>query len=666
MGNKVKGSKRSASAAEPPSKKAKLPLPPSDSEEIDMSSSDQSGSEVENEDDLDDLDNKSSDEDDLDDLDNKSSDEDDLDDLDNKSSNEDDLNESSDEKDDTSDKKSSREAHAEQKKTLLERKLQRKAGAEVQQIKVLWEKLRVNKPTPPKQVRDKLCDQVWELAKDVILDLVMKHDASRVVQTLVKFLSRERRDIIARALTGNYYKLATSSYGKYLLIKLLHYGSRDTRDLIVNELHGKLRKLMRHKEGAYVVEDLFVLYLTAAQRRQMIREFWGAEYAVFKENGEGKTVLDVIGESAEKRAVVMTNLYDTITAAVEKGSTGFEILHAAMREYTTILLLDPVAFESQIREVIELLAEQFAELIHTQEGSDVACTLIALANAKERKTILRHVRTHIPDMARNEYGHIVVLTFLMTVDDSVLLHKSVSVELLTEENTPALIQDKFLRRPILYIMRGLDPRYFSPAVRADLGRYEALAYAHTTKKPQEARRNELLSRALPLVYGGIIAVGNDFKDLVYVNMAAQFVAELCLTPGEDELRLQVVDMVFSCTVEGDVREDYHLLNKVPFIARLVKALVQGTEFRFDAEKRAVVSTGAEALPSVGTVFAERAAKVISAKPSDWGRGQPAFVAVSVLEVLDLAKSAEYAKLKKAFGGAEIDDDKGGMLLKKTL
>ena len=87
----------------------------------------------------------------------------------------------------------------------------------------------------------------------------MKHDASRVVQTLVKYSSKERRDIIVNSLKGSFYQLATSAYGKYLLIKLLHYGSKESRAIIVDELHGKLRKLMRHKEGAYVVEDLYVL-----------------------------------------------------------------------------------------------------------------------------------------------------------------------------------------------------------------------------------------------------------------------------------------------------------------------------------------------------------------------------------------------------------------------
>ena len=47
-----------------------------------------------------------------------------------------------------------------------------------------------------------------------------------------------------------------------------------------------------------------------------------------------------------------------------------------------------------------LLGEQFAELVHTQEGSDVACNLIALANAKERKVIIRGLKTHTNELIK--------------------------------------------------------------------------------------------------------------------------------------------------------------------------------------------------------------------------------------------------------------------------
>ena len=49
----------------------------------------------------------------------------------------------------------------------------------------------------------------------------------------------------------------------------------------------------------------------------------------------------------------------------------------------------------------------------------------------------------------------------MTVDDTVLISKSFGAEIFTSELVPQLIQDKFSRRPILYLLKGLDGKYFA-------------------------------------------------------------------------------------------------------------------------------------------------------------------------------------------------------------
>ncbi|QOU22053.1 hypothetical protein BRETT_002218 [Brettanomyces bruxellensis] len=116
------------------------------------------------------------------------------------SSESDDNNNINDEKEnkENEDASSSKESHENQKKLLQERKKNRKSGIEVEQIKRLWEKLRVRNPPVPSDVRKKLCDETWKLCEGVIGDLVLKHDASRVVQTLVKFSDKERRDKICK------------------------------------------------------------------------------------------------------------------------------------------------------------------------------------------------------------------------------------------------------------------------------------------------------------------------------------------------------------------------------------------------------------------------------------------------------------------------------------
>jgi len=657
MGVAARGTKRAGSAAKPAIKKSKISATKAtkvESSESEQESESESESESEEEqvsESEDELDASSDDE-----LDQASSeDELDQDEIKVGSGSEDDELDEEDgdsEKPRDENKQTSKEQHAEQRKVLAERKLQRKSGVQVQHIKSLWERLRVKNPPLPKEVRDKLCDEIWNLSKDVVKDLVMKHDASRVVQTLVKYSSKERREAITLSLKSHFYELATSSYGKYLLVKLLHYGSKDSRGLILDELHGKLRKLMRHREGAYVVEDLYTLYSSAEQKRQMIREFWGAEYAVFKDVGKGKTIAEVTSENVERRTLIAKNLIGTITASVEKGSTGFQILHAAIREYTQIIN------DEETRELIELLHEQFAELIHTPEGADVACTLIAKANAKERKQIVKSLREHAVKLIENEYGNLVVSTLFLTVDDTVLISKAFFGEY--AEKLHELVTDKYSRRPFLYLLNGLDGRFFSPTVKKELNHYIELS-KETSKKPQDQRKKELLDKISPAFYASII---KHCSEILSENIGAQFIGEVFLNnaPIDDEKREQAISSLIE-TFKGDVEEEEHPLKKA-FSVRLLKSLIQGG--KWDAKTKTLVKLD---VPGIGSSFAERFYdEVIGENLSKWVENKDtSFIVVSIYESIEDKNSSffkDLKKIKKDVKKFSQEDNKGAQLLVK--
>ncbi|CAI4057854.1 hypothetical protein SUVZ_02G6000 [Saccharomyces uvarum] len=552
--------------------------------------------------------------------------------------------------------------HTEQRKLLKERKMQRRSGTQVQQIKSVWERLRVKTPPLPKQIREKLSNEIWELSKDCISDLVLKHDASRIVQTLVKYSSKERREQIVDSLKGKFYVLATSAYGKYLLVKLLHYGSRTSRQAIINELHGSLRKLMRHREGAYVVEDLFVLYATHEQKQQMIKEFWGSEYAVFRETHKDLTIQKVCESSVEKRNIIARNLIGTITASIDKGSTGFQILHAAMREYVKI------ANEKEISEMIELLHEQFAELVHTPEGSDVACTLMAKANAKERKLILKTLKNHGEKLIKNEHGNIVFITMLNCVDDTVLVFKSFSPTV--KDHLQEFIIDKFGRRPWLYILLGLDGKYFSPIVKNELLRYIELSEA-TSKKDPLQRRHELLSKFAPMF---LSTISKNYAEILTENLGCQFVAEVLINDElyaqlneKDQQKYQNVLDNMLTTFKGDITEETHPIHRA-FSTRLLKALIQGGKWNNKERKVEPLKN----VQGLGVPFAHRLYDEIidSSNLLEWiNNADSSFTIVALYETLkDQKEGKQFLKdLKEVQSKITSDENnKGSHLLVKLL
>ena len=65
----------------------------------------------------------------------------------------------------------------------------------------------------------------------------MKHDGSRVIQTIIKYGSNEQRTQVIKELTGHYLVLAQGPYSKFLVNKILRYGNKEQRGMIVNENH---------------------------------------------------------------------------------------------------------------------------------------------------------------------------------------------------------------------------------------------------------------------------------------------------------------------------------------------------------------------------------------------------------------------------------------------
>lgn len=544
-------------------------------------------------------------------------------------------------------KKTSKEQHSEQKKMREERKLAKPHGEKIQHIKQIWERLRVKQGTPA-SVRKKLLNEAWAASKDEIKDLVLKHDASRVVQTMFKYSDKEKRLAITKALKGTYVELARSSYGKYLLVKVLHYGSKEIREEVLNELYGNFRKLMRHREGAYVIEDAYRDYATAAQKRQIVREFYGSEFALFKDHAKDKSLADIIAEHPEKRPFLMKNLKETISAAVQKGSIGFTIIHAAMLEY--VKNLDPTTSEKD--EFIDIITEQFAEMVHTNEGSQVAARVLAMASPKERKQLIRSLKDFADKLAEDEYGHFVLITLFNTVDDTVLVHKAFTAKL--QEHMPELLAAKSGRRAFLYLLLGFSPRYFTKSVLDSVAELDTIKEA-TSKKDDVARREELKVKFSKFMLDALAAYPTP---ILRESFGTQSVTEVLLyADGDKTAALEAIANAFA----GSVDNEEHLI-RLPYSSRTLRTLIQ--EGHWDSKTKAV-----DVIPEP-TGFKDLLYKAIKPNVAKWATGDGSFVIVSLLENLD-DKSELVAALKEKSVAKEIKKaaeggNKGSKLILEQL
>jgi pumilio family protein 6 len=81
--------------------------------------------------------------------------------------------------------------------------------------------------------------------------------------------------------------------------------------------------------------------------------------------------------------------------------------------------------QKQKSEMIDLLSEHLVHMIHTKDGANVAMNCIWHGDAKDRKKIIKGMKSFFLKVASEEHGHLVLLAIFDSVDDTKLVSKVV-------------------------------------------------------------------------------------------------------------------------------------------------------------------------------------------------------------------------------------------------
>ncbi|KAI9282497.1 armadillo-type protein [Umbelopsis sp. AD052] len=462
------------------------------------------------------------------------------------------------EEDDGKPKQSSREAHEKQKVLRQERKSNKPGYEVITDAKKIWEKLR--RGDCDRDERIKLMKDIMELIEGRVSDLIFKHDASRVIQTCLKFGNSAQRNIIAGELTGHYLVLSKSMYGKFIVTKVLEYCHK-YRDTILSELKNNIRKLIRHKEASTVIETFYGQHANAQQRKALLAEFYGPEFTLFakkSKDAEIHTIDELLEKHPEKKDGVLRYMAETLGGCTDKGTVGNSIIHKALFEYFSR------ADEKGIQNMMEQLKDQLAEIVHTKEGSQVAMLCIAHASPKDRKHLIKVLKPFLNKIAKDEYGHLVILTLMDVVDDTVLVSKAVLGEL--SKSMTELLQDKFSRRIYLYLLVGRNTKYFHPSTIQLISANDEVR-SKTSKKDPEVRAKELLTATSSSM---IDQVTEHTGELMREKMSSQVVREIMLHALGD--KTAAVDAILKLC-DDNIEKENHIIEH-RFANRAIKALIK--------------------------------------------------------------------------------------------
>ncbi|GFP53606.1 hypothetical protein ACSS6W_001168 [Trichoderma asperelloides] len=545
----------------------------------------------------------------------------------------------------------SRESHAKQKQLALERKAAKPLADEVQRTKKIWERLRL-KSHVPKDERQKLVAELYGIITGRVRDFVLKHDAVRAVQTAIKYSTPEQRKQIATELQGTYTQLAEGRYAKFLIGKLLVHNDDEIRDIIIPNFYGKVRKLINHSEASWILDDIYRTVATKEQKALLLREWYGPEFTIKELTKDIKATSDlkqILEDEPTKRGPVMKSLLELINTLIQKGMTGFTMLHDAMLQYFT----NTQPGTEEFNEFMELVkgdetSDLLKNLAFTRSGARLASLLLAYGTAKDRKTLLKAYKDTIQLMSGDQYGHIVILTAFDVIDDTKLTSKTIFPELLGEkeeemaQNVVAAANNANARITLLYLLEGFSKSLFPASHAYDL---EVLKEVHeirksTSKKEDENRRKELAALISPSL---IDAIAASPSDLTASPFGSQFVADVLLSGiGEKQKALEALAQSVSGSPKQEPAEDEiatrpHIAN-TPFGGRMLKSLIQGGRFDKAAGKVKLID------PPLG--FSNILYPVIKNSIMDWATGPSSFVVVALLESEEFTGADELKKTLK--------------------
>ncbi|KAI3847972.1 hypothetical protein MKW92_040151, partial [Papaver armeniacum] len=338
----------------------------------------------------------------------------------------------------------------------------------------LWEKLRRRNIT--KQDRSALVSQALQKMTGTIPEIAGSHVSSRVLQTCVKFCTQAERDAVFEELKPHLLTLACNVYAVHLVKKMLDNASKIQLEGFISSLHGHVASLLRHMVGSAVIEHAFHL-ANASQKQSLLVELYSTELQLFKDlvSTKESRLVDIIPKLGLQKASVQRHMASVIQPILEKGIVDHSIIHSALLEYFS------VADKTSAADVIQQLSGPLlVRMIHTRAGSKLGILCVKHGSAKERKKIIKGMKSHVGKIAYDQCGSLVLACILSMVDDTKLINKIIIRELQTMLKDLAL--DKSGRRPLLQLLHPNYQRYFGPEDLASL----SLSIPSLSKKEEAA------------------------------------------------------------------------------------------------------------------------------------------------------------------------------------
>ncbi|KIJ15752.1 hypothetical protein PAXINDRAFT_114116 [Paxillus involutus ATCC 200175] len=552
------------------------------------------------------------------------------------------------------DPNAARESHKAQRVLQDQRRAAKPHSQLLASAKRVWSLAR--QKNIPSTERQKHVRDLMDIVKGKVKDIVLKHDASRIIQTIVKYGGQKERDQIAGELKGHYKELAQSKYSKFLVTKLIRLCPTH-RASMLQEFQSNVMRLLLHREASGVLADTFELYANAYERTILLQDFYGKETTLFstrRGTDEEKEIAKkglrgvLEGLEGERRKRVLASLKENLTTIFnnpDKGAITHAIVHRALWEYLTAVnsTEDETEREKLRREIFESCADVLAEMVHTKDGSRVVRELIAHGTAKDRKHIIKVIKPHVERMCTDDEAQLVLFTALDVIDDTKLTAKSLVSDITSHASSLATSPQG--RRSLFHLIVPRTRRHFTPAQIAVIAETDDMR-AKTSKKDNAVREEEIRKAASE---GLLQFVAEKGAEIARDTGGSLVVLEIVLyAEGDKSLAMEALAEALAPRYPSEDPARPHPID-LPHTSRMYKSLLQGGHFSHST--KAVVRTSTFSPSEFASIFLSAVGRDTTLSIA---QGDGAFVVAELLErIREEGSDEEKKKVRKWFDDAFV-------------
>ncbi|XP_076020381.1 pumilio homolog 3 [Genypterus blacodes] len=352
------------------------------------------------------------------------------------------------------------------------------------QSKRVWGELR--RKNCDTSVKKKLMKDLHDLIRGKVKQMAFAHDSVRVLQCFIQFGDGEQRQAVFGELKDDIIGLCKSQYGRHVVKKLLMYGNKELVAGLIPAFKGQVRPLLRHAAASGIVEYAYNDKAVLAQRLMLTEELYGTTFTVCKST-VCNTLEKVLEMNPDKRPNIIDEMKQILTPMAQKEQV---IKHSLVHKVFLDFFL--FALDKQKTEMIESIRESVVYMAHTHDGARVAMNCLWHGTAKDRKVIIKTMKTYMVKFATGEFGHLVLLAIMDCVDDTKLVKQAVLSEILL--SLEEVISNKYGKKVLLYLLSPRDPAHLLPEIIKVLEQGDGNAHS---KKDMAVRRKELLEVVSP-------------------------------------------------------------------------------------------------------------------------------------------------------------------------